>query len=86
MFRCIKKRLIEEAPEKEGVKVIVYRGGGSSEIMKDVAFQIRGEVKGKFLFVAGVDEGAKCKLQLMISDELIAEGLDASTHCQVWTD
>ena len=74
----LKKRLIDEAPEKLGVKVIVFRGGGSSEIMKDVAFQIRGEVKGKFLFVAGVDEGAKCQLQVMISDELVAEGLDAS--------
>jgi len=74
----LKKRLIEEAPEKQGVKVIVFRGSGSSEIIKDVAFQIRGEVKGKFLFVAGVDEGAKCQLQVMISDELVAEGLDAS--------
>ena len=74
----LKKYLIANAPERQGVKVIVFRGNGNGEMMKDVAFQIRGEVKGKFIFVAGVEEGDKCQLQLMLSDDLVAEGLDAS--------
>lgn len=57
--------------------------------MKDVAFQIKGETKDSFLFVAGIIDDAKCTLMVMLSDDLVADGLhagklvkDAAKHIQ----
>ena len=37
----LKKELIANAQEKNGVKVIVFKGNANVEVIKDLAFQIK---------------------------------------------
>jgi len=85
----LKTELIARAVDCNGVKVIEFITEGPSEVMKDVAFQIKGEIKDSFVFVAGIKEMGKCTLMVMLSDDLVAEGLhagklvkDAACHIQ----
>ena len=75
----LKKELIEKAEERNGVKVIVFKGEISVDAIKDVAFQIKGEAQkdGKVFFVGGVKDGNKCALMVAMSEPLVADGLNA---------
>ena len=75
----LKKELIAKAVERHGVKVIVFRGEANVDAIKDLAFQIKGESNSdeKVFFVAGIKDGAKCALMVMLSEPLVAEGLNA---------
>lgn len=63
---------------KNGVRVISFVGKANPDAMKDIAFQIKGELNESFLYVAGIIDEAKCQLMVMLSDDLVAEGLNAS--------
>ena len=76
---ALKARLLNKAEERNGVKVVFFRGEGNADMMKDMAFQIKGELPGKVCFIAGIEEKDKCLLIVMLSDDLVAEGLNA-TH------
>ena len=87
----LKKELVANAQEKNGVKVIVFKGNANVEVIKDLAFQIKGEapMDGKVFFVGGIKEGAKCALMVALSEGLVKEGLhagklvkDAAKHIQ----
>ena len=75
----LKKELIAKAVERHGVKVIVFRGEANVDAIKDLAFQIKGESNSdeKVFFVAGIKDGAKSALMVMLSEPLVAEGLNA---------
>ncbi len=75
----LKKELIAKAVERNGVKVIAFRGEASVDAIKDLAFQIKGEsnTEEKVFFVAGIKDGEKCALMVMLSEPLVAEGLNA---------
>ncbi|MDR3269461.1 MAG: alanine--tRNA ligase [Tannerella sp.] len=79
----LKEKLLADAVEHNGVKVVVFRGQrfhgqGNTEIVKDLAFQVKGELEGKVCFVAGFEDKEKCMLMVMLSDELVADGLNAA--------
>lgn len=74
----LKKEIVAKATERNGVKLMTFAGKGQMDAMKDVAFQIKGEQTGSFAFVAGVIDEAKCTLMVMLSDDLVADGLNAS--------
>nr|WP_129731776.1 alanine--tRNA ligase [Parabacteroides goldsteinii] len=76
----MKKDLIAKAVVRHGVKVVVFRGEANVDAIKDLAFQIKGEscTDEKVFFVAGIKDGAKCALMVMLSEPLVADGLDAS--------
>lgn len=75
----LKKELIAKAVERRGVKVVVFRGEANVDAIKDLAFQIKGESNSdeKVFFAAGIKDGAKCALMVMLSEPLVAEGLNA---------
>ena len=75
--QVLKKEMIARAVERNGIKVMRFMGKGNVEAMKDVAFNIKGEMSDSFLFVAGIVDEAKCTLMVMLSDDLVAEGLNA---------
>ena len=77
--QLIKKDLLANAIERNGVKVIIFKGEAHIEAIKDVAFQVKGETQetGKVFFVGGIKDGAKCALMVSISDALVKEGLNA---------
>ena len=76
----MKKDLITKAVVRHGVKVVVFRGEANVDAIKDLAFQIKGEscTDEKVFFVAGIKDGSKCALMVMLSEPLVADGLDAS--------
>ena len=76
----IKKIILSKAVERNGIKLLSFQGTGNMEAFKDVAFQIRGEFTDgeKMMFVAGIEEPEKCGLVVMLSDSLVASGLDAA--------
>ena len=87
----MKKDLVANAQEKNGVKVIVFKGDANVDVIKDLAFQIKGEapMDGKVFFVGGIKDGTKCALMVALSEGLVKEGLhagklvkDAAKHIQ----
>jgi alanyl-tRNA synthetase len=74
----VKNELISRATTRNGIKLIKAVSKGSAEMMKNVAFQIRGEMKDSFVLVAGLVEDDKCTLMVMLSDDLVAEGYNAA--------
>lgn len=77
---ALKKDLLAKAVERNGIKLVVFRGEVNADAIKDLAFQIKGESTSdeKVCFIAGVKDGNKCALMVMLSDSLVAEGLNAS--------
>lgn len=74
----LKKEMLEKSILKNGVRVISFVGKANPDAMKDIAFQIKGELNESFLYVAGIIDEAKCQLMVMLSDDLVADGLNAS--------
>ena len=75
---ALKKRILEMATEKNGVKLLIFRGEGNIDNLKDIAFQIRGEIQEAFCLIAGIEDKDKCALMVMLSDKLVADGLNAA--------
>jgi alanyl-tRNA synthetase len=74
----LKKRLLEATVDNNGVKLLIFRGEGNVEILKEIAFQIRGEIQDKFCLIAGIEDKDKCALMVMLSDQLVADGFNAA--------
>lgn len=74
---ALKERLLQNVQEKNGVKVIKFCAPIPAEMVKNIAFQLRGEITENLFFVAGSKENGKPMLTVMISDNLVAEGLKA---------
>ncbi|MDR3143204.1 MAG: alanine--tRNA ligase [Tannerellaceae bacterium] len=74
----VKNELIAHATNRNGIKLIKTVTKGSAEMMKNVAFRIRGEMKDSFVLVAGLVEEDKCTLMVALSDDLVAEGYNAA--------
>ena len=47
---------------------------GMPDVVKDIAFQLKGAFPGEMLFVAGVVSGGKPSLTVMLSDDLVVRG------------
>ncbi|MDD4777003.1 MAG: alanine--tRNA ligase [Fermentimonas sp.] len=74
----VKQKVIEKKTEINGVDVFkLILPVGSPEVIKDIAFQIKGQFPGKMLFVGATAANGKPNLTVMLSDDLVAEGLHA---------
>ncbi len=73
----LKEEIVAKASESNGIKVMQFVGKANADAMKNVAFQIKAETTDSFVFVAGIIDGNKCTLMLMLSDDLVKEGLHA---------
>lgn len=76
----IRSRLVENAEEINGVRVVksVIPTQLKPELVKDLAFQIGGQLPEKMLCVIGCSHEGKPSLTVMISKDLVAErGLNA---------
>lgn len=63
--------------EVNGVKVIKFCAPLSAETVKNIAFQLRGQITENLFFVAGTEAEGKPMLTVMLSDNLVAGGLKA---------
>ena len=73
----LKNELIANIKEMGGVKVIKTVAPISADVAKDIAFQLKGEVSGSLLVVIGSVDGGKPMLTVMLSEDLVKNGLKA---------
>ena len=74
----LKKQIIDEKRIINGINLFVIRGSYPLEAVKELAFQLRGEFGKEMVFTAATESGEKPALMLMISDDLVKKGLNAS--------
>ncbi len=76
----LKAKLLADQCYKNDIRLFIL-DSVSPAVAKDIAFQLMGELKESFVFIASGQEGnEKCSLSLMISKDLVeAQSLNAST-------
>lgn len=74
----LKNHLIEKAENINGVKVIRLLSPAAPDMVKDLAFMLRGELTGHFVFAAATTHQGKPMLTIMLSDDMVKEGKNAS--------
>lgn len=75
----MKDMLMRNALEKGDVKMMLLKGEFQADMVKSIAFQIRNEMKGKMVFIGGTQTNGKPTLTVILSDDLIADGFNATT-------
>ncbi len=74
---AFKSKLLKNIQEVNGIKVIKFCAPLPAETVKNIAFQLRGEITESLFFVAGSSDAGKPMLTVMLSDNLVAGGLKA---------
>ncbi len=74
----LKNRMLQDAEDINGVKLVRFVGTMRADMVKGIAFMLRGEIPAGFAFVAATQEENKPLLTVMLSDDLVAEGKNAS--------
>ncbi|MDE5968579.1 MAG: alanine--tRNA ligase, partial [Muribaculaceae bacterium] len=76
----LSKQLIESAKVENGVKVVEMSGVRLADVVKNVAFAVRRQSAEHTAFIAAtVDPSGKPLLTVMLTDDLVAGGLNASS-------
>jgi alanyl-tRNA synthetase len=75
----LRDSLLADAQVVNGVKVIRYEGALTADQVKTLAFQIRNVQNEKLFFVAGCVVDGKPSLTVLLSDDLVATGLNATS-------
>ena len=73
----IKAKLLESAKDIHGVKVIKAILPMPADMVKNIAFQLKGEVSANLFVAIGSVDNGKPMLTVMLSDDLVASGLNA---------
>ena len=73
----LRNKLVNEATMVNGIKIISYQSDLSADAIKTLAFQIRNVVTEKLFFVAGSVHEGKPSIAVLLSDDLVAGGLNA---------
>jgi alanyl-tRNA synthetase len=73
----LRDQLLAGAKTQNGVTVISYQGTLNADQVKTLAFQIRNVQTEKLFFVAGCVADGKPSLTVLLSDDLVAGGLNA---------
>lgn len=74
----LKDRLLSNMEVLNGKKLIRFNLDMPAEIVKDIAYQLRGQISEDLVFVAGTNDGGKPLLTVLLSDNLVAAGINAS--------
>ncbi len=75
----VKQHLLSQREELGGVRIFKVQQNVSAELIKDLAFQIAGELTESFIFIGATNEGGKPNLTLMLSRDLVeSKGWNAS--------
>jgi len=73
----LRDKLVNEATMVNEIKIISYQSDLSADAIKTLAFQIRNVVTEKLFFVAGSVHEGKPSITVLLSDDLVAGGLNA---------
>lgn len=70
--------LVEHKENVNGVNVVTCKGIRIADVVKGAAFAVRAELPENTIFIAATREAAKPMLTVMLSDDLVKSGLNAS--------
>ncbi len=73
----VKQRLLESAREVNGVKIIKAVLPISAESVKNIVFQLRGEITEHLFVVIGSEMDGKAMLTVAASDDVVKNGINA---------
>lgn len=74
----LKQRIIEKKIDIHGITLFkVILPMGSTEMVKNIAYQLKGQFPEKMMFVAGTAADGKPSITVMLTDDLISHGLHA---------
>ncbi|SCD18904.1 Alanine-tRNA ligase [Proteiniphilum saccharofermentans] len=74
----LKQRIIDKKQDIQGITLFkLIMPIGSVDVVKDIAYQLKGQFPEKMMFVAGTSADGKPSLTVMLSDDLVAGGLHA---------
>ncbi|MDR0507399.1 MAG: alanine--tRNA ligase [Dysgonamonadaceae bacterium] len=73
----LKKQIIANRQEIKGINLFTLKGLFPAEMVKDIAFQLRGEFPEKMFFAGATDFNGKPLITVMISNDLVNQGLNA---------
>ncbi|MGI6073619.1 MAG: alanine--tRNA ligase [Fermentimonas sp.] len=74
----IKGRVIEKKTQVNGINLFrLNLPNGSPDIIKDIAFQIKGQYPERTMFVGATTHNGKPNLTIMLSEDLVADGMHA---------
>lgn len=76
--KSLTKALIERVQIINGINVLFCKGIRVPEVIKGAAFAIKAEMPESTIFIAATQESGKPMLTVMISDDLVKEGYNAS--------
>lgn len=74
----VKEKVISHKQVIKGVDVFTLRASIPADIVKDIAFQIHGQFPENSIFVGATESENKPQLTLIISDDLVKGGMNAS--------
>jgi len=74
----LKKLVIDEKRTINGIILLSIEGHYPPDIVRDIAFKLRNEFPEKMYFAAATEFNGKPSITLMIGDDLVKNGLDAS--------
>ncbi len=77
MAERLKKHILEQDNVVNGVRLYSMQGKFAPEVVKDIAFGIRSQQSEKMAFVAATSHQDKPQLLVMLTDDLVAGGMDA---------
>jgi len=75
---ALRKSLWEQRTELNGIQFVSLRGVYMPELIKDLAFSFRNGTSGNMAFAAAYEHNGKANLTLLISDDLVKAGWNAS--------
>lgn len=74
----LKQRIIDKKQDIHGITLFkLIMPMGPVEVVKDIAYQLKGQFPEKMMFVAGTATDGKPSLTVMLTDDLVAAGLHA---------
>lgn len=73
----MRDRLLANAEEVNGIKVVQISTEAAPDMIKSLAFQLRNVTNEKLFFVAGAVHDGKPSLTVLLSDDLVEKGLNA---------
>ncbi len=74
----LKEMMVKRAEEINGIRLIAFNSTMNPDVIKGIAFMLRGEITERLAFVAATSNGNKPLLTVMLSDDLVADGKNAS--------
>ena len=78
-IKALKAKLLESATNENGLTVVSCHGPILADVVKGVAFALKADNLQDTVFIAATAEQGKPMLTVQLSDNLVKEGLNAST-------